>query len=67
LPTGAQNAARHRLQAKPMFVARKDLDRPAGMRCRFFGDSVFEGFLKIVASSAAADLGFFGRGVWRLL
>ena len=58
------NAARHRLQAEPMFVAREDLDRPLGMLFRFFGDGVFETFLKIAASSGVADLGFFGRGVW---
>jgi hypothetical protein len=47
-----------------MFVAREDLDRPFGMLSRFLGDGVFEAFLKIVASSGVADLGFFGRGVW---
>jgi hypothetical protein len=47
-----------------MFVARKNLDRPLGMLRRFFGDDVFEAFLKTAASSDVADLGFFGRGVW---
>ena len=47
-----------------MFVAREDLDRSLGMLFRFLGDGVFEAFLKIVASSGVADLGFFGRGVW---
>ncbi len=58
------DAARHRLQAEPVFVAGEDLDRPLGMLVRFFGDGVFEAFLKIAVSSGVADLGFFGRGVW---
>ena len=64
LADGRPNAARHRLQAEPVFVAREDLDRPLGMLVRFFGDGVFETFLKIAVSSGVADLGFFGRGVW---
>ena len=64
LADGRPDAARHRLQAEPMFVAREDLDRPLGMLGRFFGNGVFETFLKIAASSGVADLGFFGRGVW---
>ena len=47
-----------------MFVVREDFNRPLGMLGRFFGDGVFEAFLKIVTSSGVADLGFFGRGVW---
>jgi hypothetical protein len=58
------NAPCYRLQAEPMFVARKDLDRPLGMLFRFLGDDVFEVFLNAAASSGVADLGFFGRGVW---
>ena len=61
---GRPNASRHRLQAEPMFVAREDFDRPLRMLGRFFGDGVFETFLKIAASSGVADFGFFGRGVW---
>ena len=61
---GRPNAARHRFQAEPMFVARKDLDRPLGILRRFFGDDVVEAFLKTAASSGVADFGFFGRGVW---
>ena len=40
LADGRPNAARHRLQAEPVFVAREDLDRPLGMLGRFFGDGV---------------------------
>ncbi len=58
------NAPSYRLQAEPMFVARKDLDRPLGMLFRFLGDDVFEVFLNAAASCGVADLGFFGRGVW---
>jgi len=47
-----------------VFVAGEDLDRPLGVLVRFFGDGVFEAFLKIAVSSGVADLGFFGRGVW---
>ena len=42
LADGRPDAARHRLQAEPMFVAREDLDRPLGMLFRFLGDDVFE-------------------------
>ena len=58
------DAARHRLQPEPVFVAGEDLDRSFRMLFRFFGDGVFEAFLKIAVSSSVADLGFFGRGVW---
>lgn len=64
LADGRPNAVRHRFQAEPMFVARKDLDRPLGMLRCFFGDDVLETFLKTAASSGVADFGFFGRGVW---
>ena len=40
---GRPDAARHRLQPEPMFVAREDLDRPLGMLLGFLGDDVFEG------------------------
>ena len=61
---GSPDAARHRLQAEPVFVAGEDFDRPLGMLLRFLGDGVFETFLKTAVSSGVADLGFFGRGVW---
>ena len=64
LADGRPDAPRHRLQTEPVFVAGEDLDRPLGMFVRFFGDGVFETFLKIAVSSGVADLGFFGRGVW---
>jgi hypothetical protein len=41
------NAPRYRLQAEPMFVARKDFDRPLGMLFRFLGDDVFEVFFDL--------------------
>lgn len=61
---GSPDAAHHRLQTEPVFVAGEDFDRPVGMLLRFFGDGVFEAFLKTDVSSGVADLGFFGRGVW---
>ncbi len=64
LADGRPDAARHRLQSEPMFVAREDFDLPLWMPFGFLGDDVFEVFLNAAASSGVADLGFFGRGVW---
>ena len=42
LADGRPDAARHRLQSEPMFVAREDFDLPLWMPFGFLGDDVFE-------------------------
>jgi len=61
---GRPDAPRNRLQTEPVFVAGEDFNWPAGMFGGLFGDGVSEFFLKAAASSAVADFGFLGRGVW---
>ena len=55
-------APHHGLQADAMLVRGVDLDRRVGMGGLFVGEGVGELFLKAVASSSEADLGFLGRG-----
>ena len=54
--------AEDRLQAEAVLVGAEHLDGDAGMGGRLFGDGFRQLFVNAWASSAVADLGFFGRG-----
>ena len=58
------DATQDRLQADPMLVGGKDLDRPVRVPGGLFGDGRGELFLKASSSAGEAAFGFFGRGFW---
>ena len=62
---GSPDATADWLQAEPVLVRRPYLDRLVRVLVDFFGEDFGELFLKAAASSAFADLGFFGRGCCR--
>ena len=64
LADGSPDAADNRLQTDTVLVRGEDFDGFVWMFRGFFNGDVRELFLNAAASSAVADLGFFGRGVW---